>query len=620
MAQTIGFGDLEDQDNQTPQNGGSAYSSPSNAPGAGQAGTSSGNGASSAGGNYSNTGQSSGVAAGGAPSGGNTASAARPATYNQQNQGTGFTNFQNYLKANNPSQLQQTVASGLENQNQSVLGNLNNAQQQFNTQQNASQANTNANQQAVQSVLSNPDAFTNVNTSSAAVNAAANPTGAAPSQANLTQGNLFSQLLGGQYSGPTSLAGQTALNGQAQTAQSEAQNLNNTAGRQQVLQQLLGSPNYNTGEQNFDAALLGQGASPALNAAQTQANALNGIVNQAGAGAQAQGAEQTSNAQQYGQQVQNQFTNTVGNLNSQLQQQAGTAQANQNAAYQTLLSAANSGTLNQQQANLLGVTNGEQITTDDLANLQKFITANPLTATAQNVANTGNYATLDALQQLAGSNSPAAANSILSQYQGQQGQAGAFAAAPQAVANTTGINNMITTDTGAYNSAENAAQGTVNADQSFVNWGQGILNGGDYAALEQANPLLFAGTNNTQAGLDQEIQEAQAGNQNAAKDLGQDAWNNYLYNVYGNGPDAGNSRNLSEGWAQGQLQQAQAAYNKEVANLNSTYGGLSNFNVIPATPTVNALTQLAGAPQLVNSTVNADQQELGNQVTTGTNS
>jgi hypothetical protein len=595
--QTIGFGDLEDESQQN-QNNTQQNQEPTQTPGAGQSG-SVGNSSNQAG-PANSTAQNSGQSAGTAPQGGGTATSARPATYNQTNQGTGFTNFQSYLNNNNPSQLQNAVAGNLEGQNQSVLNNLGQAQTQFGQQQSQNQANTNANQQAIQSVLSNPDAFTAVSGTPSAVTTAAQQQagGTAPTAANLATGNQFSNLLGGQYQGPTALAGQQGLVNQAGAAQQQAQGLQTAAGRQAVLQQMIGAPGYNQGEQQMDAALLGQGSNPQLQAAARQAQGLGGIVQQAGAGATAQGQEQQNASQQFGTQTQGQLGSTLTNLNNTLQQNAATQQAGQNAAYQQLLTDASGNTLTSQEAQLLGLTNGEQITQNDLSNIGQYTNQNPLQATAQNVATSGNYATIDALRQLAGGNAGAAASNVLGQYQGQEGNAGQFSAAPQATVNTAGLNNTISTDTGAYNQGVAQAQGAVNQDQSFADWASGNLTGGDIAQAEQlgytANELQPGGFGDASAG--------------------QALWNNYLNQTYaGTGGIGGNSRDLSSGWAQGQLAQAQAAQQKELASLNSTYGGLDTINVAQPTATTSALQQIAGSPQLADTTINPQQQVMGNE-------
>jgi len=577
MAQTIGFGDLNDQQNQNQQNNQQNQGSngPNTTPGAGQAGSVTNAGAGAAG--PATGAQGAQPSAGNPATGAALAQMARPATYNQQNQGTGFQNLQNYVQANNPSQLQQTVATGLENQNQSVLNNLGQSQQQFaeGTQQN--QANTNANQQTIQQILSNPTAFT-----SPAGGAVPNTTGTAgtagPTQAQVQQGNTFSQLLGGQYQGPTSLANASQLQGQAQQAQQNAAGLSTAGGRQAVLQQLLGSPTYNSGEQKFDASLLGQGNSQALNTAAAQANALNPMVNQAVAGAQAQGTEQANAAQQFGQQTQGQFGQAVTNLNNQLSQQAANAQSTQNAAYQQLLTDATSGNLTQQEANQLGVTQGEQVTSDDLAQLNKFISQDPTKATAQNVASQQQFATLNALGQLAGSNAPTAAQDILGQYKGQEGQAGSFNNSPGANVNQSALNSLVSGDASDYAAKQAASQGYVNEGQNFKNWSNGTLTSQD---MQNAQSLGF-----TQQQLQTPTGQQQAG---------QALWNQYINTL---GPNlGGNSRSLTAdygNWAYQNALQQQANVN---ASLQNEYGSLNSFNITPnpntTNPTQGALNAMA---------------------------
>lgn len=584
MAQTIGFGDLNDQQNQNQQNQqqNQGSSGPNTTPGAGQAGSVSGAGA----------GGSQG-AQGGQPGAGNPATGAalgqmaRPATYNQQNQGTGFQNLQNYVQANNPSQLQNTVASGLENQNQAVLGNLGQAQQQFATQTQQNQANTNANQQVIQQILSNPSAFTNM---SGAPGNVASAAGAAPGQAQLQQGNQFSQLLGGGYQGPTGLGNAAALQGQAQQAQQSAGGLSTAGGRQAVLQQILGTPQYNTGEQQFDAALLGQGNNANLNQAATQANALTPMVNQAINAAQAQGTEQANAAKQFGAQAQGQLGTTVTNLNNQIQQNVANAQNSQNAAYQQLLTDAASGNLTQEEANQLGVTAGQQVTTDDLTKLNTFIAQDPNKASAQNVASAQQYAKLDALGQLAGGNAAAGTQGILGQYKGQEGQAGSFNNNQAANVNQTALNSLVNTDSAAYNAPINAAQGQLNTDQAYNRWANaagGGLNASDFSQAQAygINPQMI------------QAAQAEGGFGNAQYALGQALWNASLNATYGGSPTnnnaniGGNSRFLKGDWAAGQMAEAQQALQQAQAQSNATYGGIGSFNI--QDPTQQALNAMA---------------------------
>jgi hypothetical protein len=577
MANTLGFGDLEDQQNRNNQQN-QAGNAPTMTPGAGQQGSISGAGSNAGAGSQ----QGGPKAAGAAPIGGGAPSVARPATYGQTNQGTGFQNFQNYAAQNNPTQLQQTVASGLNSQNQGVLNNLGQAQQQFQQGQQQNATDTNQNQQLVLQTLANPTGYANLaagNNPATAVQAAGQAGGNAPGQQAQQQGSLFTQLMGGQYNGPTALANAPALQAQAQAAQQSAAGLTTNQGRQAVLQQMLGNPNYTSGEQTLDAALLGQagGGTQALQQAQSGANALQNQIGQATAGANAQGQEQQNIAKQFGQGVQNQFGQTVGNLNSQLQQQAATAQANQTAAYQKLMTDAQGNNLTQQEAQLLGVKPGEEVTNDILQNIQTYINKSQTQATAQNVANQNQYATFDALRQLAGANAPAAAQQALGQYQGQEGQAGSFAAQPVANVNQTSLANQIQTETGAYDKAMSAVQGQESQANEFNRWANngGGLTAGDYQLAQQY-------------GLDPQLIQAaqQAGGPGQAQEsLGQALWNGYLNQVYGgnannfNANIGGNSRFLNSDWTSGQVQQANQAMANTQKQLNAEYGGESTFNV-----------------------------------------
>lgn len=575
MAQTIGFGDLQDQQNQQNQNQ-QQSGQPTTTPGAGQAGSTGGASSSQAGPQAA-----SGPQGGG--SGAQNLNQYKPAAYSQQTQGSGYTNLQKLLQANNPSQLQNAVSSNIESQNQSALGNLNQSQQQFAQGTQANQANTAQNQQMIQQILANPTQFTNLNNASTGAQQAATGAGIqAPTAQNQAQGNLFSQLMGGQYQGPMALENQAQLSAQAQSAAQQAQNLTTAAGRQGVLQNLIQSPNYTTGQQSLDAALLGQGNPQGLTQARTQALGLQNMVGQAAAAANAQGQEQASNAQQFGAQTQNQFGQTVGNLNTQLQQQAAAAQGQRNTQYQQLLSDAAAGNFTQQEADLLGLTQGEEIGSDLLSTIGagKETTENPLQATAQNVANQQQYATLDALRQLAGSSAPGAAQGILGKYSGQEAQAGAYNATPGMTANTSDIASQAQAASGAYDQANNyygGPNGQVQLGLNFKNWSNGTLTDAD---RDRAKQLGFT---------DQQL----SGGMGPAM-AGQALWNDWLTRTYGANQTGGNSRGLTTDYGNWAYQNVYNQYQNVLKNLGQQYGSLQTVNIQPpADATQGALQSMA---------------------------
>jgi hypothetical protein len=336
MAQTLGFGDLQNQgqqdpnqqQGQQPQGGQQQSSAPSQTPGAGQQGTVAG--------------QTGGGGAGGqgGVSSGAPGSQYKPQAYSQQTQGTGFVNLQQYLNANNPSQLQNAVVSNLGSQNQSALGGVQAAQQQFQQGLQANQANTMANQGLVQNVLNNPTAYSSATGANpqAGIPAGNAPAGTTPTSPNLAQGSQFSQLIGGQYAGPTGLVGADQLTAQGTSAAQQAANLQSASGRTSILQGLMANPNYTQGQAALDSALLGQGNQSSLNQVANQGRQLQQMISQANTGAAAQGQEAQSNAQEFGQQVQGQLTNTVQGQLANLQNQAANVQQQRTSQYNQMLS------------------------------------------------------------------------------------------------------------------------------------------------------------------------------------------------------------------------------------------------------------------------------------------
>lgn len=117
----------------------------------------------------------------------------------------------------------------------------------------------------------------------------------------------FGQLMQGSYTGPTQLNNYNALLAQGQNLQGLGQNLNTQGGLQSLLQQYIGGPGYNQGEQGLDTILLGQTGKPQL---QNIAKSLQNVINiPQGAESQAEGlAQQTATGnQQLGQSIQNQI-------------------------------------------------------------------------------------------------------------------------------------------------------------------------------------------------------------------------------------------------------------------------------------------------------------------------
>jgi hypothetical protein len=196
----------------------------------------------------------------------------------------------------------------------------------------------------------------------------------------------------------------------------------------------------------------------------------------------------------------------------------------------------------------LGLTQGQQVTGNELQNIGSYVTENPQQATAQNVASQQQYNQLAALQQLGGNAAPQQAQNILQQYAGQSGQAGQYNANAAVQGNATGFQNANTAQINAYNQQIDPSQTALNNSNQILNLAQ----------QEQA-----LATNPFSAGSSQ-----LTGLENQVRAISPEA---------AGGP--GGTTGL--GWAQGSQATAQQQYNAALAAANAATGGLRTFNITP---------------------------------------
>lgn len=253
-----------------------------------------------------------------------------------QQVGSGYTNQQDIINANQGNQLGSTIQSGVQNDVNQAQNSANTATNQFNTDFNAANqyGATSQNQALANQDLSDPtnaNAFTNFN---APTDQQAASNGSGPANQDVQS---FSQLLSGnQYNGPTQLANFSNLQQQGQNVQQLGQNTNSTGGQYNLLKQFVGgaNQNYNQGEQNLDAAILGQTGQGNLSAIRQATAGVPQYINQQGTNAVSQAATQKAQNQQYAQTLQNQLAGQtqgiLGNVSQQVQtvQQSDTARQN----------------------------------------------------------------------------------------------------------------------------------------------------------------------------------------------------------------------------------------------------------------------------------------------------
>lgn len=216
-------------------------------------------------------------AAFGAPASGGTPSAGGGGgSYTQPTTSGNFTNIQNFLKANQGSNLGGKLGGKIQGVADKAKEDIGRSQEQFNQQ--ANQGRNQYNESLVGGALANPEEF-----------AASNP--------NVAN---FQKLLKSQYGGPQEIQNAQQLGGQVQQAQNIAGLGSTEAGRFSLLRNFFNNNGqYSRGQQTLDNLILQGSPQEALKLQQSR-SASGQAAQQLG---QAQTAAQQA-AQQYGQEAQ----------------------------------------------------------------------------------------------------------------------------------------------------------------------------------------------------------------------------------------------------------------------------------------------------------------------------
>lgn len=461
----------------------------------------------------------------------------QPNNPNQQ-KGSGYTNIQKVISANQGNQLGSTIGNNLQQVGSSAQNNLKNAQNQFNQQTSQNQFNTDANNQLVQNVLNDPTQAVGNN-----------------------QGSQFSNLISGQYQGPQGLQNAQQLQGQAASAAQMGQALGSAGGRIGLLQQLVGNKGqYTAGQANLDNLLLGQSQDPSLQAAKRQALTLQGQTNNAIQGASAQGQQNVNAAKQFGQGVRDQFGNVVTSANDALQKQATEAQQGRDTQYQKSLADLKSGNISQQEADQLGLTQGENVY-NLLNDPSKFLSESSLKANSGNIASSQDYAKMQALQKLGGQYAGQNAKQALNNFQDPT-QAGRFANDQGITGDQTGFANQLGKTTENYNSIYQPALQGLQSAQDISRLANGQVNQQEFSSFLAAHPEY----NNGYFNMDNPAATALA-----AQSIIQSKY-----------PSASTNGNTRTDWANSNLQTNQANYNNTMSQLQDTYGTPETININPS--------------------------------------
>lgn len=220
--------------------------------------------------------------------------------------GTGFTNLNRIMQANQGNQLGKAVGGGVAQQAGQAKESLNQARTGFDTASQANRLDTDQNKQEVNNTLQSVDTGQDVNDQTA---------------------QDFSRFRQGQYAGPQTLQNEDQVINQAQNAQNLGGLSSSAAGRQALLQRFVGGNNYSQGKQQLDNLLLGQSGGQDLRDARRQTQNLNQTALQSADAARQQAQYLSNQAQAFGTDVNNRLTGQQNAYDTAVDQQVAATQS-----------------------------------------------------------------------------------------------------------------------------------------------------------------------------------------------------------------------------------------------------------------------------------------------------
>ena len=307
--------------------------------------------------------------------------ASQPARNRQQ--GSGFTNLQRVMGANQNNRLGQTVGQGIQGTQQKYGQNVQQSGQQFGQQAGAARLDTEQNRQYVQNTLGN---------------AIQDPT-----KVGQAEYDQFGNLRAGKYAGPQDLQNYSELQAQAQDVGQLGDLTRSAGGRQALLQRFIGgNKGYTQGQQNLDTLLLGQSGQNQLAQARVGSRSANPALAQQEAAARALAQQYAGENKAFGENVLGQVGTAKQAQLDILTKSMQDAQAQKDQDIDEIkkkLATTNAGdiALTQRQAQMLGLKGGEEF------NAGALTAFNPadVKASLQNVASQKDYAVQNALAKLA---------------------------------------------------------------------------------------------------------------------------------------------------------------------------------------------------------------------------
>lgn len=289
--------------------------------------------------------------------------------------GSGFTNLNRVIGANQGNKLGQAIGGGISNVAGQAKQNINQQSQEFQQHQQANQLGTEQDRSKFNQILQDP------------------------TKANDQDVQDFARFRTGQYNGPQGLQNAQQIQGQAQAAQQLGNAAADAGGRQGLLQRFVGNNQYSQGQQNLDNLLLGRTGGDQLRQARRATQGLETQASNATQNAQNIAAQNTAIAAKFGQDVNAGIKGKQDPLLEALKGRVGTAESEREAKLNQYRQDLASGEISQEAAQELGLSEGQDLYGANLGNL---LGKSSTMANQQNVANEQETANLNALARLGG--------------------------------------------------------------------------------------------------------------------------------------------------------------------------------------------------------------------------
>jgi len=369
-----------------------------------------------------------------------------PQNNSNKKSGSGFTNLNKYLQANQANRLGQTVSAGVQRAGGDARNSLTQANQEFQAKAADEQARLAQQGSKVNTVL-----------------------GGDIAKATDEDVKAFENIRNAESRGPMGVQDANALRSKAGEAEMLGRAGGTEAGRFGLLQRYVGGgkPQYNAGNQRLDQMLLGQTGQQQLRGARSSTYGLGNQAEQTITGAQARGEELKGNARQLAESTIGRLGEQVTGYDTAMQQKL----ADKKAMVQSILSGVETGDnadtfldekmLNQLKEASGGVLDeGKQLYNADLSD---YLDINDLYATKQGVQSKDDLDKAKKIAALSG-NSLAGKDiaTILQDYVGREDLAGSFDANnPFKVTDSTKLNDAINKAKSDYERVSGAEKGQM---------------------------------------------------------------------------------------------------------------------------------------------------------------